>query len=131
MFSLLLAACQQPLKPSDLSKINGYWEIEQVILPDGNRKEYKINETVDYFVIKNDSGFRKKVKPQFDGKYLVNDESEQIKIVTEEGKTYIAYTTDYAKWTEEIITITDENLVLKNEQDLEYHYKKHLPFSVK
>jgi len=68
-----VTACKEKVKPEDISKINGYWEIETVTTPDGNEREYKISETIDYFEIKNDSGFRKKVMPQFDGKYLVND----------------------------------------------------------
>jgi len=31
-------ACKEKIKPEDISKINGYWEIEKVNLPDGNEK---------------------------------------------------------------------------------------------
>ncbi|RZK11898.1 MAG: hypothetical protein EOO46_05130 [Flavobacterium sp.] len=126
-----LTACKEKVKPEDISKINGYWEIETVTMPDGNEREYKISETIDYFEIKCDSGFRKKVMPQFDGKYLVNDKSEKIKIVREEDKIYLNYATEYSTWKEEVLEITDDRLVLKNEAEIEYQYKKPTPFTLK
>lgn len=128
---LILTACQQNVKQEDISKINGYWEIEKVTMPDGNERDYKISETIDYFEIKNDSGFRKKVMPQFDGKYLVNDKSEKIKLLKEGEKFFLTYSTEYSKWKEEILEITDAKLILKNEAEIEYEYKKPTPFSLK
>lgn len=126
-----LTACKEKVKPEDISKINGYWEIESVNLPDGKEKNYKINETIDYFEIKKDSGFRKKVMPQFDGKYLVNDESEKIKVVYQGDKVFLNYTTSYSEWKEEVLEVSDVNLVLKNEAEIEYEYKRPTPFSIK
>lgn len=126
-----LMSCQKKVKIEDVAKINGYWEIEKVNLPDGNEKNYKINETIDYFEVKNDSGFRKKVTPQFDGKYLVNDEYEKVKVVMEGEKVVLEYTTEYSKWKEEVLEISDEKLVLKNAAEMEYEYKRPTPFSVK
>ena len=115
----------------DLAKINGYWEIEKAVMPDGTKKEYTINPTIDFFELKGNEGFRKKVMPQLDGTYLTGDNKEKIAVTTADGKTYLSYTTQYAKWKEEIIELNDEHLVLKNEHDMEYHYKKPVPFTVK
>ena len=130
LFSVVLISCQEKVSPDSISKINGYWEIQKVQLPDGQEKEYKINETVDYFEWNNKTGFRKKVKPQFDGKYLTNDELETIQIKDSSGIFLIHYKTDFAQWSEEILTLTDSILVLKNKQDLEYHYKRFKPISI-
>ena len=78
VISVLLLSCNQTITQKDIDKLNGYWEIEKVIKQDGDKKEYKINEAIDYIEIKNNKGFRKKVYPQFDGKYLVNDLKEEI-----------------------------------------------------
>ncbi|ESU26295.1 hypothetical protein FLJC2902T_27760 [Flavobacterium limnosediminis JC2902] len=128
---LLLVGCKQTIEEKDLAKINGYWEIEKAELPDGGKKEYKINPTIDFFEIKDKKGFRKKVVPQFDGSYLMNDLSEKIVITNTDGDAFLNYTTPYAKWKEEIIEISDEKLIVKNDQDIEYHYKKAKPFTVK
>ena len=39
-----LVSCKQSIAEADLQNLNGYWEIEKVMLPDGEKKEYKINE---------------------------------------------------------------------------------------
>lgn len=134
-FLLLLvavaAACSKAIPEEDLAKINGYWEIEKAILPDGAEKEYSINETIDYFELKGTEGFRKKVMPQLDGTYRTADTSEEIAVKQEDGMTYIHYTTKYAKWKEQLIELTDDELILRNNHDMEYHYKRPAKFSLK
>ena len=80
IFTLLLfTACSKSIAETDLVHINGYWEIEKVIFSNGSKKEYTYNESYDYFQIKENSGFRKKVMPQLDGRFLVNNQFEKIK----------------------------------------------------
>ncbi|RWX02575.1 lipocalin-like domain-containing protein [Flavobacterium cerinum] len=129
--SIVALSCGNSISEADLAKLNGYWEIETAVMPDGSEKEYKINTTIDFFELKGKTGFRKKVMPQFDGSYRMNDLSEKISIVQDSGKTYVSYVTDYAKWKEEIVELNDKKLVLKNNHDMEYHYKKPEPFTVK
>jgi hypothetical protein len=137
LISFVFISCKNQIKEADISKINGYWEIEKVILASGEKKEYKISETIDYFELqqsksnKNLSGFRKKVRPQIDGKYLVNDVFETITISVEESSYFINYKTPYLSWKEEIIELQDSIFVLKNKDDVVYHYKKSIPFSLK
>ncbi len=128
---LVFVSCKQKIQISDTQKINGYWEIEKVVLPNSDDKDYKINETIDFFKLENNVGFRKKVTPQLNGTYLVNDFSEKIKVVTIDDKIYIEYSTDFAKWKDEIISISNDKLVLKNDANIEYRYKKPIPFSIK
>ena len=130
VFGLLLS-CKQTISKTDLNNLNGYWEIEKVELPDGDKKEYKVNETIDFFKIKDGKGFRKKVMPQLDGTYLTNDIQEDIVIVVKDGDATIQYKTTYASWNEEIIELTKDKLVIKNQQDFEYHYKRPVKFSIK
>ena len=128
---LVLVSCHTGVKKEDLQKINGYWEIKQVGLPNGEKKDYKVNETIDYFELNDNEGFRQKVMPQFDGKFKTNDIKEIIKVVEKDNSFFIEYATKYGKWKEEIISIEDSTLVLKNKDKLEYTYKKFKPFSFK
>ena len=129
--SFLFISCQQKIKPEDISKINGYWEIEKVVFDQGEDKEYGINESYDYFEIdKNYTGFRKKVMPQLDGTFIVNDTYESAVVQFKDGKVYVNYSTPFAKWSEELIDISDKELVLKNEEKKEYHYKKAQPLNI-
>jgi hypothetical protein len=125
LVSFLFISCQQKIKPEDVSKINGYWEIEKVVFDQGDDKEYVGNESYDYFEIgKNNSGFRKKVMPQLDGTFIVNDTYEKVSVRFEGGKAFLDYATPYAKWSEELIAVSDKELVLINTEKKEYHYKK-------
>jgi hypothetical protein len=124
-------SCKQKISETDLQYLNGYWEIEKVTLPDGDTKEYKVNETIDYFQIAQKKGFRSKVMPQVDGSYLTNDIKESVQVSLKDGSATLHYKTTYAKWNEEIITLSKDHFVVKNAQDLEYHYKRPVKFSVK
>jgi len=129
--AVLLISCHAEVKKEDLNKLNGYWEIKQVKLSDGEKKDYKVNETIDFFELKSNAGFRQKVMPQFDGTYRTNGIKENIKIIEKDNAFFIEYNTNYGKWQEEIIEIADSTLVLKNKINLEYTYKKFKPFSLK
>ena len=131
IFVFALISCHSNEKKEDLAMLNGYWEIKQVTLPDGKTKDYKVNETIDYFELKDNQGFRQKVMPQFDGKFKTNDIKETIKIIKKDNAFFIEYETKYGNWKEEIITIEDSTLVLKNKSNLEYTYKKFKPFLFK
>ena len=124
-------SCKQKITDVDISNLNGYWEIEKVELPDGDKKEYKVNETIDFFKIEANKGFRKKVMPQLDGTYLTNDIQEDVVVVLKDGDASLQYKTTYASWKEEIIELTKDKLVVKNQQEIEYYYKRPAKFSVK
>ena len=128
--ALLIISCNSKVSPEELNKINGYWEVTLVQTPDGEEKEYGMPTAVDYIELKGDSGFRQKVVPQLDGKYLTNDVKEMITVKDSASSTYLFYKTDYASWSEEIIEITDESLVTKNDQDFKYHYKRFEPIKI-
>jgi hypothetical protein len=131
LFIMLLVSCYSNVKKEDIKKLNGYWEINQVKFSTGKTKDYKVNETIDYFELKSNKGFRQKVMPQFDGKFQTNGIKENIKVVESDNSFFLEYDTKYGKWKEEIITIQDSILVLKNKENLEYTYKKFKPFSLK
>lgn len=128
---LLLVSCNQSITDKDIAKLNGYWEIKKVVLKDGSDKDYKVNETIDFFEVKANKGYRQKVMPQLDGSYKTNNIKESISISNENGSYFINYSTSYGKWKEEIIEVKDSTLILKNKDELEYNYKRYQPFSLK
>ena len=56
--------------------------------------------------------------------YLVNDTYENVTVRFAEDKVFLDYATPYMKWSEELIALSDDELVLKNKEKKEYHYKK-------
>ncbi len=130
VLSLLFLGCKQEIKPADIAKLNGYWEIEKVVFDKGEQKDYKMNETFDFFQIKNNKGVRTKVMPQFDGTFLTTDTFENVSVRFAGEQVFLDYKTDYAKWSEEIVSLSDTQLVVKNPQKIEYHYKKAAPINL-
>lgn len=130
ILSFLVFSCKSDIKPADIAKLNGYWEIEKVIFDKGEEKEYKMNETYDFFEIKGKVGIRKKVMPQLDGTFRVNDTFENVTVRFVGDQVFLDYKTPYAKWSEELISISDEKLVVKNQEKKEYQYKKAGPVNI-
>lgn len=128
--TFLFGACQQKIKPEDISYINGYWEIEKVVFDAGKDKDYSMNESYDFFEIEDNKGIRKKVMPQLDGTFLVNDVYENVRVRFVAGKVFLDYSTPYMKWSEELIALSAEELVLLNKEKIEYHYKKATPINL-
>jgi hypothetical protein len=129
--AVIVTACTGKVDEANLSHLNGYWEIEKAEMPDGETKKYTVNSTVDYFELKGKSGFRKKVMPQLDGSYRAGSSDEKITIAEEDNGTFINYKTDYATWKERIVELDENELVLKNDHGMVYHYKRFKPFTLK
>lgn len=55
-----LVGCRNKVNKLDLPHLNGYWEIKEVTFPDGSKKEYTVNTSIDYIEVKEHEGFRKR-----------------------------------------------------------------------
>jgi len=129
-FSLLAVSCSKPISAEELKNLNGYWEVNEVKTADGDTKEFQSNNNVDFFELKDLKGTRTKVVPQFDGKNQTNGIKEQFTVLDSANATYLKYTTDYAKWTEKVDKITKDELVIINQNDIKYTYKRFTPIVV-
>lgn len=127
---LLLLACDKNPE-SYIEHLNGYWEIDEVTLPDGSKRDYTYNDTVDYLNITDSlTGFRKKLKPGFDGKYTTSDDAEALELKIENNHLYVYYTTPYATWKETVLNATDTQLLIVNDQNIKYLYKRFVPINI-
>lgn len=129
--ALFFISCNRKVDAADIDKMNGYWEIEKVVFPNGKEKKYGINEVYDFFQIKNYVGIRKKVTPALDDSYFVNLDAEKVTIQEGKDKFVVHYATFYSQWDEELIAISEDEMVLKNDKSVEYHYKRAKPLNIK
>ncbi len=129
-FSALLVSCSKPISAEELKNLNGYWEISEVKTADGDNKEFQSNNNVDFYEVKDLKGTRTKVVPQFDGRNQTNGIKEQFVVLDSANATYLKYSTDYAKWTEKVDKITKDELVIINQNDIKYTYKRFTPIVV-
>lgn len=127
---VLIASCGQRVQKEDLTQLNGYWEIEKVVLQNGEVKEYQVNPTVDYIEIKNNKGLRKKVYPKFDGSFETTHDAENFSIIDSNDVLILTYKKNSSSWQEELLTLNSNNFSVKNEDDITYHYKKFTPINI-
>jgi len=127
IFSCLLLftfSCKQENANELLKHISGYWEIEEVRTVEGETKTFTMNMVVDYIEIDGTEGFRKKVAPQPDGTYFVNDDAEAIFVEIKDNKVQLLYSTPFDQWTETVIKANENKLVVKNTDGTVYSYKR-------
>lgn len=128
----LLTACNGEISKKELQDLAGYWEISKAKLPDGTTKDFSINASIDYFQVDSTGkGMRYKVMPQFNGEYLTNEVPEHFTIRYVEQVNWIEYQTDYSSWKEELVKLNKNELVVKNQNDIIYIYKRPVPFTLK
>lgn len=112
--------------------INGYWEIENVYKNGKLLKEFKITQEIDYFRINNDlSGFRKKLKPNFNGSYTTSKDQLNFKLEIKFNKRLIIlYEDNNTIFVEEITKVNKTNLSIKNDKGMVYNYKVYKPLEL-
>lgn len=127
---LIIFSCKED-KSHFTENIDGYWEIKYVKLNNGYEKEYTVNETIDYIEITSDtSGFRKKMKPQFDGTFKTSNNSENFTFKIENDSFNLHYKTPYYSWKETILKISKDEMKVINQSKDVYLYKRYTPINV-
>ncbi len=121
---LITFSCKQENPDKILKHVSGYWEIEEVRTTEGESKTFTMNMVVDYIEIDDKKGFRKKVAPQPDGTYLVNDDAEAIFVEIKDNIVQLLYSTPFDQWTETVIKANKSQLVVKNTDGTVYSYKR-------
>nr|WP_321235168.1 hypothetical protein [uncultured Psychroserpens sp.] len=129
-FALVLFGCSENPE-TFIQHINGYWEIEEVTLSDGTKKEYTYNDTIDYIELSDSlAGFRRKLKPNFMGKYETSKSIETFSIKIEHDSLNVYYKTPYANWKETILKANETQLIITNANKDMYLYKRYQPLDL-
>ena len=129
-FLTILISCNHT-KQISLEALNGYWEIEKAVAPNGEEKAYQFNSFIDFVAVNKDStGYRTKLKPNFRGTYEGNSIKQYFKISHKKNTFNINYTVNNTNWTEVLIEVTPNKLVTKNNEGVLYIYKPFSPITV-
>ena len=124
---ILCISCGQKVEKEDLEFLSGYWEICVVEFPSGDKKRYEINTTVDYIEVSGMEGYRKKVQPLPDGSFITSDDAENFSLSSRDDAYIMLYNNEMSEWEEEIEQLTETLLVLKNNEQIRYIYKRYHP----
>ncbi|MEO8234926.1 MAG: lipocalin family protein [Flavobacterium sp.] len=124
LLAIVFVGCSHKVDISKIDTINGYWQISKVIDGEGNKKEYPINETYDYFQIKNKKGFHKKVLWQPDGTFLVNDLQEDLNIIVKKDDVVLDFSSKFGKHQDKLESISEEEMVIVSKEAVKFYYSK-------
>ncbi|MBT8211281.1 MAG: hypothetical protein KJP14_12210 [Eudoraea sp.] len=127
---VLLAGCSPKVDVDKLPKLNGYWEIEKVVFPDGSTKAYEVNASVDFIQINGKEGFRKKMQPQFDGSFRTSDDAERFTVIDKSGILIMSYANAEQTWEETLVALMDDQFEVVNQAGISYHYKRYQPLNL-
>ena len=111
---------------NNINYLNGYWEINSVTFMGKELKDYPFSNTIDYFEIKDNQGFRKKVKPRIDGNFDITMHQINFELILKEKNKIIKYGKGI-NFKEKILVLDSLNLHLENEEGYIYRYKKFIP----
>nr|WP_297783528.1 hypothetical protein [uncultured Allomuricauda sp.] len=128
---LLFWSCSDsPVKEKDLHYLNGYWEISEVEFPDGSIKQYGMNPSIDFIQLKEGKGYRKKMKPQFDGTYDTSKDVEGFTVSKVNETIILQYATALSNWEEKLIQMDSLTFSVINEEGVTYRYKRFEPIKI-
>ncbi|MBP2832347.1 lipocalin family protein [Aquimarina sp. U1-2] len=121
--NIVLLSCTTYNPETFRSYIDGYWQIDKVILADGTEKAYTFNQTIDFFEINDTTGVRKKLQPKLDGSFLTSSDSEMFTLKIDNDSLRMNYSTALSSWTETVVSAKEDQIVIKNEAGNLYFYK--------
>lgn len=130
LLMLLGVSCTDRIALEDLHYLNGYWEIQEVEFPNGNKKEYPMNTVVDYIELNENNGFRKKMVPRFDGTFETSDDAEPFNIVEENGVFYLRYENPLSEWQERLLSLSGDSFSVENPEGILYRFKRFEPIKL-
>ena len=132
--SLLLGfvffSCERKDPKEQLKHLSGYWEIDKVEFSEDSIKNYSISPYIDYFHFEDEKGFRRKVKPRFDGTSIAVGSTEEVEAIVENDSLRLYYKTPYATWKETVISAEEDKMRILNPEGIIYHYNKYEPINI-
>ncbi|WP_299336824.1 hypothetical protein [uncultured Psychroserpens sp.] len=132
VFLLMSFTSCSPDPTTFVTHIEGYWEIDEVTLSDGTKRDYNYNDTIDYIEVTDSlTGFRKKLKPNLTGKFETSKDAESFRIKIENDSLNIYYETPYANWKETVLNANETQLLIINNTNKDvYLYKRYQPLEL-
>lgn len=123
-------SCGHPPGEEDLVHLTGYWEIERVVFPEGEVKEYPAGTTVDYYQLAGKEGYLKKLQAEADGRFLATDDALPLKIEFRENRLVLLFEGETDSWEEELLELGPDRLVTRHANGLHYEYKRYEPLQI-
>ena len=123
LYGLFFYSCNES---KNLQYLNGYWEISSVSIEGKEVKNYPFSGTIDYFILDENNGYRKKVKPKIDGSFDITMHEIEFIIEMKKNDIYLVYGKG-KNFVESLVKLDSTKMILKNIDGFFYEYKKFYP----
>ncbi|NDV16055.1 hypothetical protein GO009_08465 [Muricauda sp. TY007] len=128
---LLFWSCNDSsVNKDDLRYLNGYWEISEVEFPDGSKKQYAVNTSIDFIKFEDGKGYRKKMQPRFDGTYDTSNDMEDFEVSHTNETIILLYSTELSEWEEKLVQLDSVSFSVINQEGVTYKYKRFEPIKI-
>ena len=119
--------CCSNHKKNNFQDLNGFWLIEKAIAPNGEKKIYKNVEEVDFFEIKGEKGYRKKVISSINSvnNFFSNNDTLFFSLNFKKNKVFFKYLRNDFNWEEELVKLNKKELMLMDSKGVIFVYKKY------
>ena len=123
LYGLFFYSCNES---KNLQYLNGYWEISSVSIEGKEVKNYPFSGTIDYFILDENNGYRKKVKPKIDGSFDITMHEIEFIIEMKKNDIYLVYGKG-KNFVESLVKLDSTKMILKDVDGLLYEYKRFFP----
>ena len=119
-------SCSSKPDPSESIKyLNGFWEINEAILPDGTVTSYGSNITVDYIEVDGQEATRKKVVPVPGRGYTATTSEETFIIAVEEDSLRLYHSTPFDSWKETVLKLDADEFRVRGKNNRIFIYTRY------
>lgn len=125
ILAITLTACSS--NEEKIKAIEGYWNIDEVILPNGSEREFPFSNHMDHFEINGFKGVKNRVSPTYDGGFISYGNPIYFKWEEKDGDLLLTFQEGEASYIQTVETATKETLVLLHENGTRYTYKAFTP----
>ncbi len=122
LLTLTLYSCGKT--PSEqIQQLEGYWNIDKVVLPDGKEKEFPFSNHMDFFEIEGNNGKKYRVSPRYDGTMVEYGSPVPFKWEEKDGALTLTYKDGEQSYQQTVTKCNAERLILLHENGTEYYYE--------
>jgi hypothetical protein len=105
--------------------LEGYWDIEKVVLEDGSEKEFPFSNHMDFFNIEGSNGTKHRVSPRYDGTMVDYGSPVSFKWEDQDGTLVLLFKDGDQSYKQTVSSCTADQLVLLHENGTKYYYLPH------
>jgi hypothetical protein len=123
MLIFLMISCSS--NEEKIQAIEGYWNIDEVILSDGTDREFPFSNHMDHFEIDGFKGVKNRVSPRYNGSFVSFGNPIYFQWEEKDGDLCLTFQEGDGIYTQKVKKATKKTLVLLHENGTRYTYKRY------